>query len=213
MIGQSLFSNHTIDKRTSENPWLQASSIVSRGDQYAFNKFAEVVTRTIEDDDHAITASYFKNAVAKVILFKALKVLISNSHWYDGGIRAQIVTYSMAYLARLVSESKKHFDFNAVWEKQEVPEDLVAVLSEIAEAVYDDITRPAEGAANIAQWSKKEASWDRVKKLDLKVGIPDVYLLDRDQVVTQKWQGRKDKIIMSGIQIQSFVVRQQPGLW
>lgn len=197
----------------SEMSWHQYPQIVSRGAQYAFSKFAEMVTKTIEEDSKAITEAYFKHAVAKVLLFRELEVLISKADWYDGGFRAQIVTYSMALLSKLATETKKSFNFNIIWDKQQVPEDLKRALRYITKAVHAEITRPAEGTANIAQWCKKDACWERVKKLSLRVEIPEQYLLDRQEVMTQSASERKEKTVLTGIQIQTFVVTQSADFW
>ena len=197
----------------SEMSWQQYPQIVSRGAQYAFNKFAEVVTKTIEENSEAITEAYFKHAVAKVLLFKELEVLVSKADWYDGGFRAQIVTYSMALVSKLATDTKKAFNFTIIWDKQEVPEDLKKVLRAITQSVHLDITRPAEGTANIAQWCKKEACWERVKTLSVSVAIPDAYLLNRQEIMTQMASDRKEKTLLTGIQIQSFVVTQSAPFW
>jgi hypothetical protein len=172
-----------------------------------------MVTKTIEEDSKAITEAYFKHAVAKVLLFRELEVLVSKADWYDGGFRAQIVTYSMALLSKLATDTKKSFNFNIIWDKQEVPEDLKRVLRYITKAVHAEITRPAEGTANIAQWCKKDACWERVKKLSLRVEIQEQYLLDRQEVMTQSASERKEKTVLTGIQIQTFVVTQSADFW
>jgi hypothetical protein len=196
-----------------EMSWHQYPQIVSRGAQYAFNKFADVVTKKIEEDTKAITEAYFKHAVAKVLLFRDLETLVSKADWYDGGFRAQIVAYSMALLSRIVTDSNNSFNFTIIWDKQEVPEDLRTVMRAIAKLVHEDITKPAEGTANIAQWCKKDACWERVKKLSVGVAIPEAYLLDRQEIVMQKASERKEKTVLTGIQIQTFVVNQSTDFW
>jgi hypothetical protein len=148
-----------------------------------------------------------------VLLFRELEVLVSKADWYDGGFRAQIVTFSMALLSKLATGTKKSFNFNIIWDKQQVPEDLKRVLRGITKAVHAEITRPAEGTANIAQWCKKDACWERVKKLSLRVEIPEQYLLDRQEVMTQSASERKEKTVLTGIQIQTFVVTQSTDFW
>jgi hypothetical protein len=197
----------------SEMSWHQYPQVVSKGAQYAFKKFAEVVTKKIEEDSKAITEAYFKHAVAKVLLFKELEVLVSKADWYDGGFRAQIVTYSMALLSRLVADTKTSFNFTIIWDKQEVPEDLKKVMRSITKFVHADITKPPQGTANIAQWCKKDACWERVKKLAVGVEIPETYLLDRQEVVTQRASERREKTMLTGIQIQTFVVNQSTDFW
>ena len=68
--------NQKIDKTflsKSENVWLQKPDIVSKGAQYSFASFAESITNKLEEDEQAITENYFKEAVARVILFRAVE--------------------------------------------------------------------------------------------------------------------------------------------
>src|ERR1700744_1392647 len=73
----------------TEIMWRRRPDIVSKGAQESFKKFAEEITETLEKDNLAITESYFKDAVARVILFRATERLITKASWYDGGFRAQ----------------------------------------------------------------------------------------------------------------------------
>lgn len=149
----------------SENSWLRKPEVVSKGAQYSFASFADHITEYLEKDNLAITDSYFKDAVARIILFKNVEKLISNAAWYDGGFRAQTVTYTIAYLSLLVESTGKHFAFNKIWEEQQLPKELIPIINTITKGIYDSITTPPGGSANIAQWCKKRECWERVKNL------------------------------------------------
>jgi len=139
--------NQKLDKTflsKSENVWLQKPEIVSRGAQYSFALFAENITNKLEENEQAITENYFKEAVARVILFRRVEKLISNAYWYDGGFRAQTVAYTISYLSYLASQTRKYLNFNIIWEQQELPANLINLLSKISKVVYDRITNPPE---------------------------------------------------------------------
>ena len=70
----------------SENAWRQVPNIVSRGAQYSFASFATNVTEQLQKDNLLITESYFKNSISRVILFRSVEKLISQSAWYSGGV-------------------------------------------------------------------------------------------------------------------------------
>jgi len=95
----------------SELSWLRMPYVVAKGVASSFDKFADIVTDKVENDNLSITEDYFRHVISRVIMFRALEKLISGSDWYDGGLRAQTVTYSMAYLSELISRHGKHLDF------------------------------------------------------------------------------------------------------
>ena len=197
----------------SEVSWMKRPDIVSRGAQYSFSHFADTVTQKLENDSLAISESYFKHAVARVILFKEVEKLISKSEWYDGGFRAQTVTYSIAYLSNLISKIGRFLNFDLIWETQELPSELKRVLEVIIESVYKEITVPPAGIANIAQWCKKEGCWEKVKQLNLDLAISGKILVDKEEIKYKKVEDKKNKIIESGIEMQVFVIGKDKEIW
>jgi len=191
----------------SEISWLQMPSVVAKGVSYSFDKFAEVVTKKIEDDNLSITEGYYKHVVARVIMFRALEKLISGSDWYDGGFRAQTVTYSMAYLSSVVSSSGKYLNFDKIWELQALPSSIESILKDISQKVYFSITHPPEGSANIAQWCKKEKCWNRIKEdISIVVDCDANYLIGKSTVNTKKKEEKAIRKMDDGIEIQAFVL-------
>jgi len=202
--------NQKIDKTflsKSENVWLQKPDIVSRGAQYSFASFAESITNKLEKDEQAITENYFKEAVARVILFRAVERLISNAEWYDGGFRAQTVAYTISYLSYTIERTGKYLNFNQIWEKQDLSSSLTELLQVISKKVYDRITDPPEGYANISQWAKKQQCWEDVKNLDMNLHISDDILIDKVEQKYVKKEDKKNKKIDKGIDIQIVVVK------
>ncbi|MCH8034841.1 MAG: AIPR family protein [Bacteroidetes bacterium] len=206
----------TIDKTflsKSENAWQQKPDIVSRGAQYSFAAFAENVTNKLEVDNQAITENYFKNAVARVILFRSVEKLISNATWYDGGFRAQTVAYTISYLSFLIEKTNKHLNFLMIWENQELPSSLINLLEKISKKTYDKIMSPPEGHANISQWAKQSKCWDEVKNLRLSISISRDLLIDKEDQKYIKKDDKENKKIDTGIDIQIFVTQTKTKVW
>lgn len=191
----------------SEISWLRMPNIVATGPTKSFDKFAEVVTDKIEKDNLSITEDYFKHVVSRVIMFRSLEKLIPKSDWYNGGLRAQTVTYSMAYFSEMVSCSNGHLDFAKIWELQKLPLSIESVLKEISRQVYISITNPPEGNANTAMWCRKLACWDKVKNdLDIDISSINNYLISKVIVNTRKKDEKKKRRLDKEIEMQSFVL-------
>lgn len=175
--------NQVIDKTflaKSEMAWLQKPHIVSKGAQDGFSEFAKEITSRLEKDALHITEMYFKEAVAKIIIFKALEKLVSNAGWYDGGYRAQIVAYALSYLSYYLTKTNQHLNFLLIWENQCVNDNLLEVLNVIAQNIYKSIINPPEGNANVGQWCKKELCWKSIKNKEINFIISDDLLINID---------------------------------
>ena len=58
----------------------------------------------------------------------------------------------------------QEFDLMLIWNRQGVPEQVGAILIELAELVLLKITDPSRKVANVTQWCKKIECWEDVKK-------------------------------------------------
>lgn len=197
----------------SENSWLMKPHIVAKGAQYSFVAFAEYMTLHMEENEKFVSDEYFKSAIARVILFRAVEKLISDSDWYGGGYRAQTVTYTIAYLAFYIEKVKdKYLDFGLIWEQQRLPRTLIKAINILSEAVYSCITSPPHGSANIAQWCKKEECWHNVQELNLNVDLNDL-LISKTEKKSRIIDEEKGQELTQGIEIQSFVIKTPLDSW
>ena len=94
-----------------------------------------------------------------------------------------------------------------------MPKTLSNIIQIVAEAVYENITNPPEGNANIGQWCKKKLCWDSVKSLNLNLNINEELLIDTEDEKYDKREDKKEKKIISDIEIQSFIVKTPKSSW
>ncbi|MGE7983345.1 AIPR family protein [Solibacillus sp. NPDC093137] len=189
----------------SENTWLQKPDIVSKGAQYSFAEFAKYITDLLEKDNMAITDTYYKDAIARIILFRKTEEIIQNAYWYNGGYRAQAVTYTISYLSWYVSKIKKYFNFNLIWELQDVDPKLRDLIENLAEQIYNYLTNPPKSQGNVTQWCKKLECWDNLKLKEIELNLPPKYLLNSQEIQYVKKEAKDLKKMDSGIGIQLFV--------
>ncbi|MGF7079061.1 AIPR family protein [Mucilaginibacter sp. UYCu711] len=192
----------------TEIMWRRKPDIVSKGAQESFKKFADDITEILEKDNLAITESYFKDAICRVLLFRETEKLISAAPWYDGGFRAQTVAYTISYLSALTQESGLHLNFDMIWELQQIPGSLIAMLQMISEQVYQKITHPATGYANITQWTKNQLCWVSVQEIDIDFPELDPKLfIERDEKNYKIKESKELKAVDKGIDAQVFVLK------
>lgn len=155
-----------------ENSWRKLPHIVSRHAQKNFLVFAEHIGKNYGTDGAEFDNEvYFKEAVAKAILFRFTESMVSEAKksWYGGDYRAQIVTYTIAKLALIIQEQAigLALDMNRIWLKQGVSSELSQQLEEIARSVSGAITTPPVSNMNVGEWCKKEDCWNKVVELEI----------------------------------------------
>jgi hypothetical protein len=198
----------------SEIAWDQKPYIVSKGAQYSFEEFAKSVTDTLEKNQMAITEKYFKDAVSRVILFRATEKIVSKAPWYENAFRAQTVAYSIALLSHAINKRKVFFDFSKIWEGQpHLPFELAELMKVITKKVYEKITNPPAGSANIAQWCKKEACWKDVSTIEFDLSPLKKLVITTEEEKFEQKSGKKDKELDNGIEIQAFVIKTNFEHW
>ena len=199
-----------------ENTWQGIPHKVSLGAQKNFVLFASFVAQKWEEDNTQFNEEYFRRVVALAILFRNTERLVSAQPWYQGGYRANIVTYTLAKLSDLIAREapRRELDLRTIWERQAVPAEVEALLVEISKGVFHVLTSPDAGVQNVTEWAKKEACWTRTK--ELRVVLSEEFLsklVSKDEVRTARKDAAKMQIVDSGIAAQSEVVKISGGEW
>jgi hypothetical protein len=197
----------------SEIAWDRKPHIVSKGAQYSFEEFANSVTDMLEKNQMAITETYFKDAVSRVILFRATEKIVSKAPWYENAFRAQTVAYAIALLSHAINKRKVYFDFTKIWENQQLPIELIELIKVVTKKVYDRITNPPVGSANIAQWCKKEACWNDIRSIEFDLSPLKKMVITTEEAKYEQKSGKKEKALDSGIEIQAFVINTNFENW
>lgn len=149
-----------------ENTWLMLPHIVSTGAQKNFKRFAENVKAGRESGQQDLFDSdtYFREAIARAITFRATERLVTSASWYERGYRANIVTYAIAKLADMLLREApgRMVSLENIWKNQEISPEMRLQLDLVARAVAEIITSPPLANMNVTEWCKKEACWTQV---------------------------------------------------
>lgn len=204
------------DLAKARNSWRCLPHIVSKGAQRNFSEFAEWIDKDWSSSSDSFNERYFQESVALYILFKHVEKLVPNQPWYEKGYRANIVTYSIALFAHLLKKQYSDciLDLQLLWNKQEVPEVITSQMVRITKAVYDSITDPYRGNANVTQWCKQEACWKRIIELDTLIDNKiESILLDKRELKTEVRQAAREQRVITGIEAQTEVVNKGREYW
>lgn len=188
------------DVAKCENSWLCRPHIVSRGAQKNFSDFANYITSKWGEDGRQFNnEGYFREIVARVILFRNIEKLVSSASWYQAGLpRAQIVTYTMSKLSSTIKEYSEAstLDFKAIWNMQGLSPELEEFIQEIAGSICSVIITPPVTGMHVGEWSKKEKCWEIVK--DLEITVPKK--LQRVLISTEEAKSAEAENVIEGIE-------------
>lgn len=211
---------HPRDKRfdktflaKSEVAWIQMPYLVSQGAQKSFVTFANYINQRFKENESFVTEEYYKNSVSRIILFKAVEQLISKSEWFNGGFRANVVAYSISYFSYKVTLSGKKFNFNTIWNVQELPNDLYKEFEKLCRSIFNFIINPPKDHGNPGQWSKKIGCWEELKKINVDFSIPEKYFLTDEEEKKIKKEEKKTKKIDQSFELQKFVIDVEISTW
>ncbi|MDW5377640.1 AIPR family protein [Halomonas sp. HP20-15] len=203
---RSQYFNKT-DLAKFENSWSGLPYIVSAGAQKNFVAFQKEIAKEWKKSDKRFDETWFKRMIAKAIIFRRLEKTVPQQPWYEGGYRANIVTYSMAKLAYDIEEQDKFVDLDRIWRQQSVPEPVERALLHAAEGAHDVITHPPEGVRNMSEWAKKQACWAQVQQR--KTGYPSElkkYLATPGEAASVVYEERREQSEISEVNTYIFVV-------
>ncbi|WP_018139477.1 MULTISPECIES: AIPR family protein [unclassified Thioalkalivibrio] len=197
-----------------ENVWRCIPHTVSLGAQKNFANFADYIDKAWQYQDADFNEGYFREIVAKAIIFRHLEKLVSKQPWYQGGYRANIVAYTISYIGDKLSKRSDLVDFKRIWKQQSVGSGLEEAMSVVAGYVHDALVDTPSNVSNVTEWAKRQACWETVRRLDIKLPTSlDKELVSREEVKQERKEARSTQRIDDGIVAQSRVMELGPDYW
>lgn len=144
-----------------ENTWNLYPHLVCRGAEKNFIKLTEMF---IEKEYPDVNEDYFCRLVAKAILFKTAEKLVSGQNY--GGFRANIVTFTLAWLAHRTAQ---RIDLDRIWREQKLSESLCNAITIISSYTNMHIVNPPANRRNPAEWTKVEECWEMFREKDINI--------------------------------------------
>jgi hypothetical protein len=182
-----------------ENTWRGYPHKVSCGAQKNFLFFAEWVAKAWAGNDQEFDESYFRYLVALAIMFRHTEALVSRQAWYQGGYRANVVTYSLAKLQYLILKEAKgsQLDIRSIWDRQDVSRELSEQIQVIATSVFKVLTRPGRPKENVTEWAKMERCWTEVQELRIELNH-EILTMKQDPALERALEERAAGIMPIG---------------
>ena len=153
------------------NAWEQLPHLVSLGSQKNFDNFMSQFTDEASQNGVALLdITFFKQAIAKEILFKAVQKVIRPLF---PAFQANITTYTISLIANRL---KNKLDLDKIWQQQEISQQLKAQVQTWSVEV-NRILLDSAGGKMVSEWAKKQECWETVRESKyppLQSGIPEL---------------------------------------
>jgi hypothetical protein len=208
---KQLFSKTDLAK--FEGVWMQLPHIVSKGAQYIFLDYAQEIDEKWKKGDTQFNEAYYKIVIAKAIVFKSAEKVVTNAPWYDGGYRANIVAYALAFIAFKVDALCKSVDFITIWNKQSISTALIDALEQTTKIIHDEILNNGM-MSNIGQFCKRPICWDKIKQLEIGFSVEFINeLVDKKNIGQEVKSAKSEQKIDNDIQVETYIVNTGEKNW
>lgn len=140
-----------------EAAWKQHPYDVCRGAEKNYQLFVAEIKR----EKPTISAVYYKNIIAKGILFNAIDGIVKSKNL--GGYKANMNAYLMSAVSFL---SGGNLDLTYIWEFQRPQKEVIEKVEELIPLVWEHLTGGATGgnqSSNVGEWTKRTDCWNKLK--------------------------------------------------
>lgn len=158
------------DMAKYENTWRMNPHVVKKGAQANLKALGSEIIKEFEKNEDAFGPAFYNDLVAKMLLFRSVDSAILRADWYkeERGLKAEIVTFSIALLRHALRKNKKDIDLQSIFKRQGVSDALldtaVSLAREIRERITDfDFT---DGVTNPSEFCKSEKGWKKIQSID-----------------------------------------------
>ena len=194
--------------------WRFRPDLVAKGAQKNFAEFAKVIDREWEKNSDNFNELYFREVVAKAIIFRAEEKLVSEQAWYEGGYRAQVVAYAVAKLAYDLDSMGMTIEFAEIWRQQRITDAMIKALEIVSEEANYVLTNPPPENRNVSEWAKKNQCWELFRNAH--ITWPEKFLDELRPVSEAKSElnsAVKEQKVLNNIEAQSEVLNLGAKFW
>jgi hypothetical protein len=182
---KQLFSK--TDMAKYENTWRMKPHLVKKGGEANLKALGAVIIKEFDENPDNFGAAFYKDLIAKMILFRQADSAIFKSAWYraEMGFKAEAVTFTLALLRHSLLKDGKDLSLSRIYQNQSVSESLLKFIVSLAELVRSNITSPEfrGGIANPSEFCKSEKGWLRFKAMDVDLSsISNSDIISGDQI-------------------------------
>ncbi|ESP92741.1 AIPR family protein [Pseudoalteromonas luteoviolacea] len=183
------------DMAKYENTWRMNPHEVKKGAQANLKLLGEVISEEYGKDETQYRHAFYRELIAKALLFKNADSTISKSDWYkeEKGFKAEAVTYTLAFLRHLLVQQKKDINLVRIFQNQCVSPTLSKQIEVLGKFVRGKILNPTfrGGQGNPSEFCKSPKGWEAIKNLSFDLNeLASSDVLDSTELKEKKEDNR-----------------------
>ncbi len=164
-------------------------------------------------ENTSINEMWYKTVIAQAILFKVLNKRLASilRDLNYGSYKSVIVPYTLARFICEIEKTELKFDFGKVWQAQNVADDVMKNLLEIADSITYYFM---DKQTNVSEFAKREMCWQEIQKLP--VTLHDSiksFLRYKDDVQNEQRNAQQTQRDLNKIHVLQYVVEQGEQYW
>tara|TARA_Y100000768_G_scaffold41107_1_gene26966 strand:+ start:6302 stop:8479 length:2178 start_codon:yes stop_codon:yes gene_type:complete len=161
------------DMAKFENTFRMKPNEVKQGAQKNLELIGKNLVNEWDKDPKDFEFGFYKDLIAKAILFKSADKAIMQSDWYKlaPGFKADIVTYTLALLRHFLIRINKDLNLKRIYDNQKISDSLNKEILELAYIVRKNLMDLdfREGDANPSSFGKKLKAWEKYQTIDYEI--------------------------------------------
>lgn len=189
---------------------------VSWGGEVCAAHFHNAMALQWEKDKSIYNELYYKELIAKKILYNYIEKAISEQIWYQErrAYRPQLVAYTFSKFVFAAKELGKQPNYRQIWDKQAVPDAYYDDIVKIAKLVFDTIYDESRSTANIETYCKKAECWKIVgaKRYKLSDAVASILISPTERKVDEV-RAKKDQKFDNGIMEELWIFNKGASYW
>ncbi len=165
---QQMFNKTDLSKFM--NIYRMFPHIASAGGQKSFARFAEWASNTWEKNEIEFNEGFFKRVVAMAIIFRQSDKIVQKQSWYNS-YKANIIAYTISKLIYEVEAQQPDYviDYGTIWQKQTLSDAWINQITITSKIIYEFLIDDERQVENVTEWAKREACWEKAKKLPIRL--------------------------------------------
>ena len=190
---------------------------VSWGAEVNLTRFQVELEKQWDKDKNVFNEMFYKDLIAKAILFKTIEKEISNQDWYiqNKAYRAQLVPYTFS---KLVYEAQKNnnceLNYKSIWDKQVVPDYLIEEIDKIAKLAFDVFYDDNRQYSNIGEYCKRKECWEVLKAKSYTLSDDTIdSLITREEKKQETIIAKKEQKLSSSVMVEIQIFNLGSEYW
>ena len=189
---------------------------VARGAEVSMTRFQVLMEKEWDKSNLKFNEGYYKELVAKRILYKEIEKIVSDSEWYQNnkGYRAQIVPYTFSKFIYEASKMNLLINYKKIWEHQCCLQEYKSDIAKIAKKVYDLFNDPNRQILNIGEYAKREICWNKLNEEDYKLSNETIsQLVSKEDIAIELKTNRSNQELLNEVSSEIAIFKLGTQYW